>query len=64
MGVKIVRRIPGGIVQAGGGMMIEPDAVERRRSVTRPPPSTTGQDGRLKDVRSAARGFGGFPGYA
>ena len=26
VGVKIVRRIPGGMVQAGGGMMIEPGA--------------------------------------
>ena len=28
MGVKIVRRVPGGIVQAGGGMMIEPNAAD------------------------------------
>ena len=45
---------PRGMVQAGAGMMFEPNAETDEHS-TRRLPSTTGRDGRLKGAHSAAR---------
>jgi hypothetical protein len=62
-GVKIVRRVPGGMVQASGGMMFEPDAEEgERRHPTAAVDYWTGWAAEGAAQRGAR--FGGFPGYA
>jgi hypothetical protein len=61
--IKIVRRVPGGIVQAGGGLMIEPDAASNdQRHPTAAVDYWAGwaAEGR---AQQGAR-FGGFPGHA
>jgi hypothetical protein len=63
VGVKIVRRVPGGIVQAGGGMMIEADGISDEQ--LHPTASVDYWAGWAAEGR-AQRGatFGGFPGHA
>jgi hypothetical protein len=63
VGVKIVRRVPGGIVQAGGGMMIEPDAEsDDERHPTASVDYWAGWAAEGLSQRGAR--FGGFPGHA
>jgi hypothetical protein len=61
--VKIVRSVPGGIVQAGGGMMIEADAADGDRH--HPTVSADYWAGWAAEglAQRGAR-FGGFPGHA
>ena len=63
MGVKIVRRVRGGVVQASGGMMIEPNAAsDEQRHPTAAVDYWTGWAAEGGAQRGAS--FGGFPGYA
>jgi hypothetical protein len=63
VGVKIVRRIPGGMVQAGGGMMIEPGAESgEQRHPTAVIDYWSGWAAEGRAQRGAT--LGGFPGYA
>jgi hypothetical protein len=63
VGVKIVRRVPGGLLQASGGMMFEPNAEDGER---RHPAAAVDYWTGWAAERAAQRGarFGGFPGYA
>jgi hypothetical protein len=61
--LKVVRRVPGGVVQAWGGMMLEPDAEsDDQRHPTVAVDYWTGwaAEGRAQGGAT----FGGFPGYA
>jgi hypothetical protein len=63
VGLKIVRRVPGGIVQAGGGMMIEPGTDgDAQRHPTAAVDYWAGWAAEGRAQGGAA--FGGFPGYA
>jgi hypothetical protein len=63
VGVKIVRRVPAGMVQVGGGIMFEPDAdSDEQRHPTAAVDYWTGWAAETRAQRGAA--FGGFPGYA
>jgi hypothetical protein len=63
VGVKIVRRIPGGMVQAGGGMMFEANPEDdERRHPTASVDYWTGWAAEGAAQRGAK--FGGYPGHA
>ena len=63
LAVKIVRRVPGGIVQAGGGMMIEPNApADQQRHPTAFVDYWAGWAAEGRAQRGER--FGAFPGHA
>ena len=63
VGLKIVRRVPGGIVQAGGGMMFEPNnESDDQRHPTAAVDYWAGWAAEGRAQRGVS--FGGFPGYA